>query len=229
MDHEMAAYHLWSLAFINAAVFIIFAFSFTHPRTGRDWRSFGAFSAFIVALFAEMYGFPLTLYVLSGWLASRYPSLDPLGHDAGHLWWTLLGARGNPHLHPLHLVSNVLIGGGFVVLASAWNVLYRAQCNHTLAVTGPYRHVRHPQYVAFIAILFGFLLQWPTLLTLAMFPVLVVMYMRLAKREEAEVTAEFGEAYRRYAARTPAFIPTIRGRARHLAADPRLPTEQPAP
>jgi hypothetical protein len=89
MNREMAAYHLWSLAFINAAVFVIFAFSFTHPRTGRDWRSFGAFSAFIVALFAEMYGFPLSLYLLSGWLASRYPSLDLLSHDAGHLWWTL--------------------------------------------------------------------------------------------------------------------------------------------
>ena len=210
MNHEMAAYHLWSLAFINAAVFIIFAFSFTHPRTGRDWRSFGAFSAFIVALFAEMYGFPLTLYLLSGWLASRYPSMDILSHDAGHLWWTLLGAKGNPHLHPLHLLSNLFIGGGFVLLASAWNVLYQAQRRHTLAMTGPYAHVRHPQYVAFIAILFGFLLQWPTLLTLAMFPILVVMYVRLAKREEADVTSEFGDVYRRYAARTPAFIPSIR-------------------
>ena len=212
MNHEVAAYHLWSLAFINAAVFIIFAFSFTHPRTGRDWRSFGAFSAFIVALFAEMYGFPLTLYLLSGWLASRYPHLDPLSHDAGHLWWTLLGAKGNPHLHPLHLLSNLFIGGGFVLLASAWSVLYQAQRTHTLALTGPYQYVRHPQYVAFTAILFGFLLQWPTLLTLVMFPVLVVMYLRLARREEAEVTAEFGEPYRRYAARTPAFMPTVRRR-----------------
>jgi protein-S-isoprenylcysteine O-methyltransferase Ste14 len=209
MNHEMAAYHLWALAFINAAVFIIFAFSFTHPRSGRDWRSFGAFSAFIVALFAEMYGFPLTLYLLSGWLGSRYPGLDPLSHDAGHLWWTLLGAKGNPHLHPLHLLSNLLVGGGFVLLASAWNVLYRAQRSHMLAVTGPYAYVRHPQYVAFIAILFGFLLQWPTLLTLAMFPILVVMYARLAKREEAEVAVEFGKAYRLFAARTPAFFPYV--------------------
>jgi hypothetical protein len=82
----------------NAAVFSIFAYSFTRPRTAREWRSFGAFSAFLVALFAEMYGFPLTIYLLSGWLHRRYPELDLLSHDAGHLWGTQLGWKGNPHL-----------------------------------------------------------------------------------------------------------------------------------
>ena len=88
------------------------------PRTDRDWRSFGAFSAFIVALFAEMYGFPLTIYLLSGWLGSRYPALDPFSHDAGHLWSTLLGLQGNPHFGVLHLLSNLLIFGGFVLIAA---------------------------------------------------------------------------------------------------------------
>ena len=64
MTHDTPAYGLWSLVVINTAVFVIFAFSFTHPRTTRDWRSFGAFSSFLFALFAEMYGFPLTLYLL---------------------------------------------------------------------------------------------------------------------------------------------------------------------
>ena len=203
------AYGLWLLVFINSLVFIMFAFSFTHPRTARDWRSFGAFAGFIVALFTEMYGFPLTIYLLSGWLGSRYPGLDLLSHDAGHLWNTLLGWKGDPHFNPLHLLSNVFIFGGFILLYSAWKVLYEAQRTHTLATTGPYAYVRHPQYAAFVLIMFGFLLQWPTILTLLMFPVLVYMYVRLARREEREVLVEFGEAYARYAAQTPAFLPRV--------------------
>ena len=209
MEHAAPAYGLWLLVFINSAVFIIFAFSFTKPKTKRDWRSFGAFAAFIVALFAEMYGIPLTIYFLSGWLASRYPGLDPLGHDAGHLWYTILGLKGDPHLNPIHLVSNALVFAGFFLLAAAWKVLYRAQQEHGLAVTGPYARIRHPQYVAFMLIMFGFLLMWPTLLTLAMFPVLVWMYARLAKSEEAEALAGFGEAYERYKRDTPAFFPRV--------------------
>ncbi len=204
---DIPAYGLWVLVIINSLIFIIFAFSFTKPRTTRDWRSFGAFSAFIVALFTEMYGFPLTIYLLSGWLQKRYPQLDLLSHDAGHLWWTLLGIKGDPHFNLLHILSNVLIFGGFILLGSAWEVLYKAQRSHTLAISGPYATIRHPQYVAFIAIMLGFLLQWPTILTLLMFPVLVVMYVQLARREERDALAEFGEAYVRYAENTPAFIP----------------------
>ncbi len=207
MTSEVPAYGLWALVVINVAVFAIFAFSFTHPRTARDWRSFGGFTAFLVALFTEMYGFPLTIYLLSGWLARRYPRLDLLSHNTGHLWETLLGWQGDPHLNPLHLLSSVLIGGGFILLAAAWRVLFAAQQARQLATTGPYAYVRHPQYDGFILIMLGFLLQWPTLLTLAMFPVLVWMYVRLGRREEREARAEFGEAYARYAAATPAFVP----------------------
>jgi methanethiol S-methyltransferase len=209
MTSEAPAYGLWSLVVINVAVFAVFAFSFTRPRTARDWRSFGAFTAFLVALFTEMYGFPLTIYLLSGWLARRYPGLDLLSHNTGHLWETLLGWQRDPHLNPLHLLSGALIGGGFILLASAWRVLFAAQQARRLATTGPYAYVRHPQYDGFILIMLGFLLQWPTLLTLAMFPILVWMYVRLARREEREVRAEFGEAYARYAAATPAFVPRL--------------------
>ena len=210
MSVTTPAYGLWSLAVINIAVFAIFAFSFTHPRTARDWRSFGGFTAFLVALFTEMYGYPLKIYLLSGWLQRRYPGLDLLTHDAGHLWETLLGWRGNPHLNPLHLLSGAFVGGGFVLLASAWRVLFAAQQARRLATTGPYSYVRHPQYDGFILIMLGFLLQWPTLLTLAMFPILVWMYVRLARHEEREVRAEFGDEYAWYAATTPAFVPRLR-------------------
>lgn len=207
MNESAPAYGLWSLAIINSAIFIIFLYSFAKPQSKRDWRSFGAVSAFLVALFTEMYGYPLTIYLLSGWLQSSYPGVDWLSHDAGHLLEMLFGWKSNPHFGPFHLLSFAFIGGGFFLLAASWKVLYAAQKQHTLAVTGPYARIRHPQYVGFVLVMFGFLVQWPTLLTLAMFPILVFMYVRLAHNEEREAEREFGETYRRYAARTPAFIP----------------------
>ncbi len=213
MNSPTSAYGLWSLVIINSAAFIIFLYSFAKPRTARDWRSFGALSAFLVALFTEMYGFPLTIYLLSGWLQSRFPGVNWLAHDSGHLLEMWFGWKSNPHFGPFHLLSFALIGGGFMLLSSAWKVLYRAQQAHRLATHGPYARIRHPQYAAFVLIMLGFLVQWPTLLTLAMFPVLVAMYVRLAKREEDEALDEFGDAYRRYAAATPAFFPRWRREA----------------
>lgn len=210
MSHDAPVYGLWLLVLFNSAVFLIFAFSFTKPQTARDWRSFGAFAAFVVALFVEMYGFPLTIYLMSGWLQTRYPNLDLLSHDSGHLWSTLLGEKGDPHFGVLHIASYALLGFGFYLLSAAWNVLYHAQRNATLATTGPYARVRHPQYVGFVLILLGFLLQWPTLLTLLMFPLLVIMYSRLALTEEAQMRRQFGSQYDAYAARTPAFLPSLR-------------------
>jgi protein-S-isoprenylcysteine O-methyltransferase Ste14 len=210
MNHDTPAYGLCTMVVLNVAVFLIFAFSFTKPQTARDWRSFGAFAAFIVALFVEMYGFPLTIYLLSGWLQTRHPGLDILSHDTGHLWATLLGSTGDPHFGVLHLASYALLIGGFWLLSSAWNVLYHAQRRQALATAGPYARIRHPQYVAFVLILLGFLLQWPTLLTLVMFPILVAMYARLAVTEEAEMRQRFGAAFEAYAARTPRFVPALR-------------------
>jgi protein-S-isoprenylcysteine O-methyltransferase Ste14 len=211
------SYGLWSLVIINSLVFIIFAFSFAGPKGGRDWRSFGAFSAFLVALFTEMYGFPLTIYLLSGWLSSAFPDVDIYSHDAGHLVETLAAATFgwdiDPHTGPFHILSYLLIFAGFVLLAKSWGILYEAQRRGEIASSGPYAFVRHPQYAGFIAIMLGFLLQWPTLLTLAMFPVLVYMYARLAHREESEAIARFGVSYERYATQVPAFFPRLRGRA----------------
>lgn len=215
--NDAPAYGLWSLVIVNSLVFIIFAFSFAKPQSPRDWRSFGAFSAFLVAFFTEMYGFPLTIYLLSGWLTSWFPAVDWASHDAGHLPEMMIGWRSNPHFGPFHLLSFAFIGGGFLLLSAAWRVLYDAQRAHRLAQTGAYARIRHPQYVGFVLIMFGFLLQWPTLVTLVMFPVLVAMYVLLAKREERDAEAEFGDEYRRYAAGTPAFLPRWGGpaRARH--------------
>ncbi len=204
-----SAYGLWSLVIVNSVVFILFAYSFFKPQTPRDWRSFSAFSAFLAALFAEMYGFPLTIYFLSGWLQSRYPNVDWFSHDAGHLLEMMFGWKTNPHAGPFHILSFVFIGGGFLLISTAWKTLFDAQRTKTLATPGAYSYVRHPQYVGFIMVMFGFLLQWPTILTLAMFPVLTVMYVRLARTEERDARAEFGAAYDAYAAAVPGFFPKL--------------------
>lgn len=203
-------YSLWPLTIISSAIFIIFAFSFIKPKTSRDWRSLGGFSAFIVALFTEMYGFPLTIYLLSGWLTKKFPGMDIYSHDMGHLLEDFFGWGGDPHFGLFHIISIGLILGGFILLSNAWRILHTAQREHTLATTGPYARIRHPQYVAFIIIMFGFLLQWPTILTLIMFSILVFMYVRLAKSEEKDAKKEFGEGWDEYASRTPRFIPRVR-------------------
>lgn len=125
-----SAYGLWPLVVINSLVFVIFALGFAKPQSKRDWRSFGAFSAFIVALFTEMYGFTLTVYCY------RVGSFE-----------TIRGSirPGEPHLDPLHIFRNVLIGAGFWLLASSWNVLFAAQRKHRLATTCPYARVCHSQ------------------------------------------------------------------------------------
>ncbi len=222
-------YGLWSLVIINSLMLIVFAGSFFHPRTERDWRAMGAYSAFIVALFTEMYGVPLTIYLLSGWLGSRFPALEAT-HSGGHLWNDLIGWQGDPHVSPFHLASYVVLVVGFWLIATAWTQLLRAAREDRLATAGPYAWVRHPQYLGFLAIMVGFLLQWPTIPTLVMFPVLVYVYWRLARTEEREVASRFPDAWPAYAAsvdrlrpRRPSavFVPPPTGRLAEPETNPK--------
>ncbi len=171
-------YGLWSLVILDSAIFIFRAFSFWQPKTKRDWRAFGSFSAFIIALFTEMYGFPLTIYLLSGWLRKRFPKSNILSHDFGHLWNDLLGWKGDPHFNPIHIGSELLIFGGIWLL------------------------------------MFGFLLQWPMIVTGVMFPILTILYIRLAIAEERDSVGRFGATYVRYAEHVPRFVPRLGGSVR---------------
>lgn len=199
-------YGLWPLVVLDSAVMIIFAFSFFHPKSTRDWRALGGFSAFMVALFTEMYGAPLTIYLLSGWLGSRFPALQAT-HSGGHLWNDLIGWTGDPHMSPFHLASYAVIGGGFWIIAVAWRHLHSAAQDGRLATTGPYAWLRHPQYLGFLLVMAGWLLQWPTIPTLFMFPILAFVYARLARSEEREVAASFGAQWTDYASQVPRYFP----------------------
>ncbi len=207
------SYGDWSLAVIYTLVFALIALFFHRPESTRDWRAFVAFTTFLAALFIEMYVFPLTIYLLSGWTGSRFLRVESLPHDVGHVLEMMFDWRANPPLGVFQIASTVLILGGFLLLVSAWSVLHKAQQLRQLARTGVYAHIRHPEYVAFVLVMSGFLLRWPTLITLAMFPILVFMYVRLARREEQEALAEFGDAYQRYLDATPAFVPRVFPRA----------------
>lgn len=202
------AYGNWLIAIALSGLFLWFAYDAFKPKTGIDWRSFGAFSAFIIALFTEMYGFPLTIYLLSSWLGSRFPQIN-FSHNSGHLWEDLLGNKGDPHFSILHILSYVLIIGGLILISASWKILYQAIKRHTVARSGPYKYIRHPQYVGFVIIILGFLMQWPTLLTLIMAPVLIIMYVRLARKEEKDILQKYPQ-YQHYLKNTPAFLPSFK-------------------
>jgi protein-S-isoprenylcysteine O-methyltransferase Ste14 len=197
-------YGFWSLVLFNAAFFTIFTLSFLTPLRRREWRSFGVYSAFIVALFTEMYGFPLTIYILTAILGSSYPALNPFSHASGHLWVAFIGG-GAAMMTAIHLVSNLLMFGGLVIIAAGWSRIHRSQGG--LVTDGIYACVRHPQYSGLFLITIGLLIQWPTVVTVLTWPILLAMYNRLARREEADMEQQFGDAYRAYAARVPRFMP----------------------
>ena len=200
------AYGMWTVVAFNVILFSFFALSFIKPKTTVEWRSMGAFVAFIAALFTEMYGFPLTIYLLSSWLGKSYPVLNPFSHSHGHLWLVLLGlADSSTAMTVLHAVTNVMIFCGLYVMQNGWVLIHAAKGNH-LVTEGMYARVRHPQYSGLFLITSGFLIQWPSLLTLVMWPILTFAYYRLAMREEKDVERQFGQAWRDYKARVPAFI-----------------------
>lgn len=220
----MYDYNNWLLVFLNIGIFFYFLKSSFKPRTKTDWQTYHSFGAFIIALFAEMYGFPLTIYLLTSLFGKKF-GLD-FTHDNGHLLNTFLGIKGDPHFSVLHILSYVLIIGGFSLLGSAWKILYRAQRKHKLAISGIYAHIRHPQYLAFILIIFGFLIQWPTLITLLMAPVLVWRYTRLARLEEKEMQEQFDTSYMHYYKHTATFIPSIQRVLKKLAIIPTIASNQ---
>ena len=201
-------YGNWFLVIVNVVIFMFFVKSAFKPQTKRDWRTYQTFSAFLVALFAEMYGFPLTIYLLTSFFGNKFFNID-FSHDSGHILNKFLNVGGDPHFNWLHLVSNGLIIGGLILIASAWKVLYKAQKKKILAITEAYHYVRHPQYTGFILIIVGFLLQWPTIITFLMTPILIFRYIKLAGGEEQEMFKKFDDEYATYQKQTPRFFPSL--------------------
>jgi len=204
--HESYDYSLWIMVIFNVVLFGGFVFGFLRPKKKYEWRTLGVFAAFIVALFTEMYGFPLTIYVLLSLFGSKLGVTDPFQHVNGHLLGTLFGAPAWLKLIICQLGGFVMLIG-LIIMGKGWRLIHAAKGE--LVTTGIYASVRHPQYLGLFLITIGMLIQWPTIITLVMWPILMYAYYRLAMREEREVEKIFGEEYLTYRQQVPAFIPKI--------------------
>lgn len=204
---ENYAYGMWTVVVFNIALFALFAVGFLRPEKKFEWRSMGAFFAFLTALFAEMYGFPLTVFLLVSIFGKNYPVLDPFSHPSGHLVLVFLGiAHSHFAMAILHLITNGLIFFGFYLMYKGWMLVYKSE-GKRLVTEGVYACVRHPQYDGLFLITIGFLIQWPSLTTLIMWPILIFAYYTLAMREERDIEKQFGVEFLEYKKKVPAFIP----------------------
>ncbi|CAM5377156.1 MAG: isoprenylcysteine carboxylmethyltransferase family protein [Burkholderiaceae bacterium] len=190
----------WAVVMVLIASWVLYRF--IAPKTWQEWTGAGLVQAFIIALYAEMYGFPLTIYLLTGFLGVDIP-LTPY---AGHLWATWLG-YGLAGATVEMLLAEVFIVPGILLLVRGWIQVYGASRQQHLATNALYGVVRHPQYAGIFLIIFGQNVHWPTLMTLALFPIIVWVYIRLARKEEAASIERFGEEYVSYRARVPMFFP----------------------
>ena len=197
-------YDNWFLVAFYVLLLGGFLLGILRPRRRTEWRSAGMAQGWVIALYAEMYGLPLTMYLVA-WLTGRTEFVAD--HFRGHTWAYLLG-WGDAGAIVCGVIGQWLIAAGAVLGIVGWRQIYRGQGG--LVCTGLYRRIRHPQYAGFFLFLLGSSINWPTLLTLLMLPVLLVVYYRLAKQEEADALAQFGDEYRRYQATSGMFWPRIR-------------------
>ena len=202
MNNFARHYGHWTLVLIMIVVASWIVYRYLTPRSWREWTGAGVLQAFIIALYAEMYGFPLTIYLLTGFLGIDVP----LTSYSGHLWATLLGYGPVGALIEM-VLGYALVFSGVLLLIRGWRQVYRASREGRLATDGLYGVVRHPQYTGIMLAVVGQLVHWPTIPTLVLSPVIALIYVRLARKEEQRLVEQFGDEYATYRRRVPMFFP----------------------
>ena len=192
----------WGAAAISIVIVSWVFYRVFVPKSWKEWARAGVVQAFIIAFYAEMYGFPLTVYALTRWLG-----LDVSGTFwDGNLWIYLTGT-------PAAMLVSMIIGYsiaffGVALVSAGWREVYRTRKENRLAKEGPYAFVRHPQYTGLFLVVFGEgVVHWPTVFSLAAFPIIVVAYLLLARKEERQMVDRFGNEYLEYQERVPMFLP----------------------
>jgi len=204
----------WPLTIIMVVIASWIIYKYLVPKSFKEWRNVGLIQAFVIALYAEMYGFPLTLYILTSFLGIDIPWL----HISGHLWSYLFG-WGEAMAMVEMLIGYAFVFAGISVIMQGWREIYRVRDEQRLVTNGIYRYIRHPQYAGIYLAIFGQLIHWPTIPTLALSPGIALVYYRLARREERELLLRFGDGYRAYMEKTPMFFPAWRDLSRILGPE----------
>jgi protein-S-isoprenylcysteine O-methyltransferase Ste14 len=192
---------MWGLAVIVIVIASWLLYRYLAPQNWKEWTRAGVVQAFIIAFYAEMYGFPLTIYFLA-----RYFGLDLKLGDGGNLWAQLFG---NELAHIVAMVLGyAIVFSGATLVADGWRRIHQARREETLMTDGVYARVRHPQYTGLFLIVFGEgVVHWPTIVSVVAFPIIVLAYTLLARKEEAQMLEKFGDEYREYQRRVPMLIP----------------------